>query len=226
MGRTATPVVYPDSDGQPMADNTLQFEWITALKQGFEAYFRDRPDVFVAGDLLWYPVEGDNRVRQAPDVLIAFGRPKGYRGSYRQWEEGGVAPQAVVEVRSPGNRAGEMARKLVFYDTHGAEEYYDFDPDRNRLTVYARTDGGLDEVPVNGRYVSPLLGVTFDVTGPELVVRTPDGGRFLTYQEQSERADAERARADSEKQRADAETQRAERMAARLRELGIDPDTV
>jgi hypothetical protein len=24
--------------------------------------FRDRPDVFVAGDLFWYPIEGDNNV--------------------------------------------------------------------------------------------------------------------------------------------------------------------
>lgn len=52
-------VVYPDSDGAPLSDNTLQLEWIIFLKKGFDLYFRDRSDVFVAGDLLWYPVEGD-----------------------------------------------------------------------------------------------------------------------------------------------------------------------
>ncbi|MBV8313575.1 MAG: hypothetical protein JOZ53_01315 [Planctomycetaceae bacterium] len=46
-------VIYPDSDGQPMADNTLQFEWITTIKGGLEAVFRDDPNVFVAGELLW-----------------------------------------------------------------------------------------------------------------------------------------------------------------------------
>lgn len=82
-------VDYPDSDGRPMADNTLQFEWIVTLKEGIEVLFRDDLNVFVAGDLLWYPVEGRPDLRTAPDVLVVFGRPKGYRGSYRQWVEAG-----------------------------------------------------------------------------------------------------------------------------------------
>src|SRR5437588_1145604 len=95
-------VIYPDSDGQPMADNTLQFEWINTIKGNVDLLFLDNPEVFVAGDLLWYPVEGNNTLRIAPDVMAAFGRPKGYRGSYRQWEARGVAPQVFFEVLSPG----------------------------------------------------------------------------------------------------------------------------
>src|SRR5438445_3715461 len=102
-------IVYPDSDGKPMAENTLQFEWIVTIQGGLDALFRDDPNVFVAGDLLWYPVEGDNKTRMAPDAMVAFGRPKGERGPYRQWEEGGIAPQVVFEVLSPGNRAADMA---------------------------------------------------------------------------------------------------------------------
>ncbi len=45
-------IQYPESDGQPMADNTLQFQWIVLIKENLETLFRDRPDVFVAGDLL------------------------------------------------------------------------------------------------------------------------------------------------------------------------------
>ncbi|MCU0875242.1 MAG: hypothetical protein MUE50_23160, partial [Pirellulaceae bacterium] len=81
MIRRKPEIEYPDSDGLPMSDNTLQFQWIVTLQGGLDALFRDDPDVFVAGDLLWYPVEGDNTVRAAPDVLVVFGRPKGYRGS-------------------------------------------------------------------------------------------------------------------------------------------------
>ncbi|MEZ4524422.1 MAG: hypothetical protein R2941_00675 [Desulfobacterales bacterium] len=55
-----------------MADNTKQFDWIVKIKEGREVLFADRVDVFVAGDLLWYPVEGDNKTRIAP----ASGRPK------------------------------------------------------------------------------------------------------------------------------------------------------
>jgi Uma2 family endonuclease len=122
-------VIYPDSDGQPMADNTRQYEWIVTIKGNLDILFRDDPNVFVAGDLLWYPVEGDNKTRQAPDTMVAFGRPKGDRGSYRQWEEGGIAPQVVFELLSPGNRAGKMIRKFRFYEQYGVEEYYIYDPD-------------------------------------------------------------------------------------------------
>src|SRR5262249_57937537 len=85
----AAEVEYPDCDGEPMSDNTLQFEWIVTIKEGLEAVFRDDPDVFVAGDLLWYPIEGDNKTRAAPDAMVAFGRPKGYRGQLQAVGGGG-----------------------------------------------------------------------------------------------------------------------------------------
>ncbi|MBC7921142.1 MAG: hypothetical protein H7Z75_08610, partial [Ferruginibacter sp.] len=55
---TLAEIVYPDSDGKPMADNTRQFDEMVRIKNGLDALFADRADVFVAGDLLWYPVEG------------------------------------------------------------------------------------------------------------------------------------------------------------------------
>ncbi len=59
-------IIYPDSDGQPMAENTLQFKWIVLIKEGLETLFHRDPNIFVAGDLLWYPVEGQPKIRQAP----------------------------------------------------------------------------------------------------------------------------------------------------------------
>ena len=76
-------LVYPEHDGQPMADNTRQFRWIVLLKENLECLFASDPHVFVAGDLLWYPVEGHSEIRVAPDVIVVFGRPKGDRGSYQ-----------------------------------------------------------------------------------------------------------------------------------------------
>ena len=106
-----TEIIYPDSDGKPMADNTLQADAMTIIHNNLRALYADDPNVFVAIDLLWYPVEGNPRIRVAPDVLVALGRPKGHRGSYKQWEEGGVAPQVVFEVLSPGNRKAAMNEK-------------------------------------------------------------------------------------------------------------------
>jgi Uma2 family endonuclease len=119
---TSQKIIYPDSDGQPMADNTKQFRWIVLIKENLELLFADNPDVFVAGDLLWYPVEGHPEIRVAPDAMVVFGRPKGDRGSYRQWEEDNIPPQVVFEILSPGNRVKEMTRKLQFYERYGVEE--------------------------------------------------------------------------------------------------------
>src|SRR5262245_65156474 len=118
------PVVYPESDGLPMADNTKQLRWIVVFYGNLAALFRAAQDVFVAADLFWYPVEGHPEIRVAPDVLVAFGRPKGDRGSYRQWEEGDVPLTVVFEVLSPSNTVMEMADKLAFDDESGVEEYY------------------------------------------------------------------------------------------------------
>ena len=52
--QTHREIVYPDSDGQPMADNTVQFRWIAVLYHNLAWLFAENPEVFVAGDLLWY----------------------------------------------------------------------------------------------------------------------------------------------------------------------------
>ena len=70
-------IIYPDTDGKPMAENTLQYDWIVKITGGLRHLFADNPNVFVAGDLFWYPVEGHPEIRIAPDSLIVFGRPPG-----------------------------------------------------------------------------------------------------------------------------------------------------
>jgi Uma2 family endonuclease len=222
--------VYPDSDGNPMSDNTVQFGWIVLLKENLECLFANNPDVFVAGDLLWYPVEGHPEIRLAPDVMVAMGRPKGNRGSYRQWEEANVIPQVVIEILSPGNTIKEMAKKQQFYERYGVEEYYLYDPDDNELTVFCRREGKLEIIDTSD-WQSPRLGIRFLLTTETLEVYYPDGTAFLTTVElraiakgEAARADLESARANLESARADRESARADALAAQLRALGIDPD--
>ena len=206
----AKSIIYPDSDGKPMADNTKQLRWIFTLVGGLEDLFANDPNVFVAGDLLWYPVEGDNKTRIAPDALVAFGRPQGHRGSYKQWEEGGVAPQVVFEVLSPGNTRKEMADKLAFYERYGVEEYYLYDPDSGRLQGWQRQGGQLMAIAQMRGWVSPWLGVRFDLEGMDLCLTTPDGRRFVSYVQAIQGTKQEAQRAEQEKQRAEQEKQRAE----------------
>ena len=229
------PVVYPDSDGKPMADNTRQFRWIVKIKENLERMFADEPNVFIGGDILWYPVEGNNKIRVAPDVLVALGRPKGDRGSYRTWEEANIVPQVVFEILSPGNTPSEMREKRRFYERYGVDEYYQYDPDRIRLEGWIRKGISLETIQDMSDWISPKLRIRFHLEQNDLQVFDPDGQPFLStveleraYQTQlqaeRERTEAERERAESERERAEAEHERAEKLAATLKALGIDSE--
>src|SRR4051794_22814576 len=167
-----TRIVYPESDGKPMAENTRQYECIVALQGGLDEL---RVDDFVGADNFWYPVEGRPDIRTAPDVYVAISRPKGHRRSYQQWNEGGVAPRVVFEVQSPSNRFEEMRQKFLFYQQYGVQEYYIYNPDANEWEGYAHDGDILRPIPDMGQWVSLLLGIRFDVRAPEMRVLRPDG---------------------------------------------------
>jgi Uma2 family endonuclease len=194
-------IIYPESDGKPIADNTKQFRWIVIIKQNLDQLYANDPNVFIAGDLFWYPVEGRNTIVQAPDVMIALGRPKGDRPSYKQWQEDGVPPQVVFEILSPCNSQTDMEKKLLFYDRYGVEEYYIYDPDRNEFKGWLRREMGLDVIEEINGWVSPRLGIRYELSGEELEIYRPDGISFLSYQEVSEQLEQERQRADNAQQR-------------------------
>lgn len=184
---------YPDSDGKPMADNTIQFKWITTIVGELDNLFSEQPNVFVAGDLLWYPVKGNPKIRRAPDAMVVFGRPKGDRGSYKQWEEGNIAPQCVFEIWSSGNRPGEMNQKFSFYESYGVEEYYLYDPETGLLSGWIRTGETLSPILQMHGWKSPRLGIRFELEGKTLSIYRPDGRRFASYIEQAQRAEAAEA---------------------------------
>lgn len=223
-------VYYPDSDGQPMADNTKQFRWIVTIKENLDLLFAVDPNVFVAGDLLWYPVEGDNTIRNAPDAMVVFGIPKGDRGSYQQWKEDNIPPQVVFEILSPGNRMGEMERKRQFYERYGVEEYYIYDPDRLDFSGWMRSGDRLVPIEEVDNWVSARLGIRFAIrAGEELIIYRPDGEKFIGFGEldelrrsQQRRADDAELRADNAEREAISARQEVERLAAKLRELGIE----
>ena len=201
---------YPSSDGEPMAESTTQFRWIVTIKEGLEALFADRDDVFVAGDLLWYATRGDAGDVMAPDAMVVFGRPRGDRRSYREWVEDGVVPQVVFEVASYTNTPTEMAEKRRRYDARGVEEYYFYDPETGDFEAWIRRPDGLRAIKGDG-WKSPLLGVTFHAPRRKeaLTIVRPDGRRFRTFGELARDEAAARRIAKAERRR----RRRAEREA-------------
>ena len=208
-------VEYPESDGEPMADNTKQLRWIVVLYSNLAALFHLDANVFVGGNQFWFPVQGQPGVRMAPDVYVVFGRPKGDRPSYKQWEEGNVPMTVVFEVLSPGNQPSEMIDKHAFYEEYGVEEYYIGDPDNNRLHIYVRQGEMLRRVRGVEGFVSPRLGIRFDLSGPEMVVFAPSGRPFIAFEE----LEAERLRLEAANKQLETDRDLAKQRAARLAEL-------
>jgi Uma2 family endonuclease len=215
-----TEIYYPDSDGQPMANNTLHAEYITTTKYGIESVFAEWDDVFVAMDLFWYPVQGKPKTVLAPDVMVALGRPKGARKSYKQWQENNVAPQIVFEFLSESNTTSEMTRKATFFERYGVQEYYMYDIERKILSGFVRyqeEDDALEEIADMNDWKSPRLGIRFDMSSGELQLYKPDGEPFLSFEElNAELSDTRSELSETRKQN--------DRYATKLRELGINPD--
>jgi Uma2 family endonuclease len=139
-----TEIIYPETDGEPMAQNTKQAEVMMTLKENLDALFADRDDVFVAIDHFWYPVQGTPR--NPPSARCDGGAgtsPSAHRGSYKQWEEDNIPPQVVFEVVSPSNTREEWDAKLAFYEQYGVLEYYIYDPDTSEWRGYVREGGKL-----------------------------------------------------------------------------------
>ena len=215
-------IIYPESDGKPMADNTIQFRWIVTVKENLEILFAAIADVFVAGDLLWYPVEKSNKCL-APDAMVVFGIPKGDRRSYKQWQENNIAPQVVFEILSSSNTTKEMANKLLFYQRYGVEEYYIYDPIKLELTGLLRSGEDLEVIEEINGWVSPRLGVRFELTPDKLEIYRPDGQRFLTFVELDQLREQERQQKEAALLQLEQERQRYQDLLARLQERGIDP---
>ncbi|KKD38332.1 Uma2 family endonuclease [Limnoraphis robusta Tam1] len=214
---TQSKIYYPEDDGLPMSDNTLQFRWITVIQYNLDWLFADNPQVFVAGNLLWYPVEGYPKICQAPDIMVAFGVEKGERGSYKQWEEHNTAPQVAFEILSPSNTLKEMNKKLLFYARYGVEEYYIYDPQKNDLSGWIRSDNdnenfSLSVIEEMENWVSPRLQIRFVPAEEELQIYLPNGEAFATYSEVRNQLEQAQVRAEQAQIRAEQAEQRLKEM--------------
>ena len=186
--------LYPSSDGQPMAENTWQFEVMVDSALALRSRYRRNPDVFVGGDLLMYYEKGDPTRRVASDVFVIFGVPDHHRMSYRLWEEG-KAPDFALEVASESTWREDVGRKRDLYAKLGVGEYWLFDPQGEfhdpPLQGLILRNGLYGELPArmeNGVRVlrSRVLGLDLRAEGSALRFRDPVTGEDLrTFEEET-----------------------------------------
>jgi Uma2 family endonuclease len=109
--------------------------------------------------------------------MVVFGRPKGDRRSYLQWQENNISPQAVFEIRSFSDSQTKMDKKVAFYNRYGVEEYYLYDPDKKELSGWQRIEGLLEVIEPMSGWVSPRLGVRFELTEQGLLISCTNQGK-------------------------------------------------
>lgn len=228
---------YPDSDGKPMAESDYQRPYIAYGTEILNIFFADQPNVYVSGNLLIYYEEGNPKASVSPDVFVVLNRPKGKRTSYKVWQENGQYPSFVLEITSRSTVSEDQGTKRGLYAFWGVPEYFQYDPSADYLEPplqgYQLIDGNYFPLPAtalaNGDLVitSRVLGLELHLEQGELRFYNPATGEKLLNH-----AEAETARQVAETARQAAETARqvaedkAERLAARLRELGVDPDSL
>jgi hypothetical protein len=88
MTTAATPIYYPESDGKPVGETDAHIDALIHLCEALRDYFRDDPQVYVAGNMLLYYEEGNPTACVALGVFVVQRVAKGERRTYRLWEEG------------------------------------------------------------------------------------------------------------------------------------------
>lgn len=191
-------IVYPESDGQPMAESDLHRKEMTYLIEALTEHFRPAVDVYVAGNLFLYFKKGDPRAVVAPDLFVVKGVAKRDRKVYKLWEEH-RSPCLVVEVTSDTTRDEDLSDKRTVYEQLGVEEYFLFDPLGDyldpRLQGHRLVNGRYRRalLEADGSLVSRTAGVTLQVEGEHLrLTETTSGRSFLRYEEVIDQSRKER----------------------------------
>ncbi len=123
-----TPVVYPASDGKPMAETDRHRDEMLALIDTLKEHFRVADDVYVAGNNFIYFQQGNPCAVFSPDTYVVFGVKKKPRRVYKLWEEQ-HAPSFVMEMSSRKTYREDVGKKKRVCASLGVAEYWLYDPE-------------------------------------------------------------------------------------------------
>ncbi len=223
-------VIYPDGDGLPMAESDATRDYLIYSVEALDSYFQDRPDIYVSGNLFVYYEQGNPKAVVAPDVLVVLGVEKKKRLSYKVWEEQDKIPDFILEITSKSTASEDRGTKKGLYAYLGVKEYFQYDPTADYLKPplqgFRLVEGNY--LPIPGRGTNDCLSIVSEVLGLELWLDTNGEMRFYspaTGEKLPSPKEMGQAKYLAE-QAKDLAEQRANKLADKLRELGIDPDSV
>jgi Uma2 family endonuclease len=210
-------VILPPSDlysDEPPLETELHLEQIMLLLKCLKWLWRDRTDFYAAGNLtIYYSLnERKSEDLRGADFFVVLNTERKTRKSWTVWEEGGKYPNMILETLSPSTaKTDKDFKKTLYQDIFRTPDYFWFDPESLEFAGFHLVEGKYEPLQPNaqGHLWSQQLGLYLGIHQGLLRFFTPKGRLVPTPEEVAEQ-----------------ETQRAERLAAKLRELNIDPDTI
>ncbi|OUL30182.1 Uma2 family endonuclease [Nostoc sp. 106C] len=241
-------------DGEPLESNRHRIGMNVLIRSLQQAWSDRNDYFVGGNMFVYYSrTQARNRDFKGPDFFVVLNvEGTASRQGWVVWDEDGRYPDVIVELMSPSTKNVDIGEKKNLYESvFRTRDYFVFDPfDSNSLQGW-RLDVNFRYQPLvaneQGWLWCETLGFwlgTWDGTidrETALWLRFYDREGNLVFlpeeaehqraetesqraEAESQRAEAEFQRAESERQRAESERQRAERLAARLRELGENPE--
>lgn len=220
----AEDVIFPPGDlysDEPPLETELHLRQIILLLKCLEWLWRDRNDFYAAGNLTIYysPQQRKSSDFRGPDFFVVLGTQRKTRKSWVVWQEEGKYPNLIIEILSPKTaQVDRELKKTIYQDTFRTPDYFWFDPDTLEFVGFHLVDGKYQPLEPNaeGQLWSQQLGLYLGVDQQKLRFFTAEGELVPTPEEVAE----------TERQQKEEALERVGKLAAKLRELNIDPDTL
>ena len=221
----APTLVYPESDGEPMAESGKHVRAILDMIDTIDRVFRDVPDAHVCGNMFVYYEEGNPRKVISPDVFMVRGVSKKDLRTYKTWEQ---QPHLdlVIEFASPSTFTRDFAEKKQIYEQIlRVKEYCIYDPygEIDPPFIGFRLVGGTyQEIGfVEGRLPCETLGLELGERDGVLRLYDPvtetwlDPSREHVDEAETRASEAETRASEAETRASEAENRIAEEVRAR-----------
>ncbi|MEH1772794.1 Uma2 family endonuclease [Nostoc sp.] len=214
---TSENVIFPPGDlysNEPPLETDLHRLQMTLLIQCLEWLWQNRQDFYASGNLTIYysPRQRKSENFRGPDFFVVLGTERKPRKSWVVWEEDGKYPNVIIEIISDTTGDTDKGlKKQIYQDIFRTPDYFWFDPETLEFSGFHLLDGEYQPLEQNpqGWLWSQQLGLYLGVAQEKLRFYTPEGELLPTPEEVAQQ-----------------EKQRSDRLATKLRELNIDPDTI
>lgn len=211
---------------EPEMESSLHYLQLLLLVTCLEWLWREQNDFFIGANLTIYYSRQQLRHRdfRGPDFFLVQPTPKRPRNSWVVWEEDGKYPNLIIELLSSSTaNIDRTLKKELYQNQFRTPEYFWFSPDTLEFKGFRLNGQQYQEITPNaqGWRWSEVLQLYLGVGEAQLRYFTIEGTKVPTPEEAASQAIQQAQQTES---RLKQEQARAERLAAQLRQLGIEPE--